>query len=182
VVDALAERHDVAPLRLATLYRDDTNVLGMLDERADQLRRVLRDIRGRVECGVKGYATPAEAPPDPPRQGPGGTGPGTAYLLRRRDTRERTARDLAEAREQAEHAHNGLVAVTLAARRYPPQDPSLAGNRAEMVLNAAYLVDRASAGELGDQLARFAGPQLRLELTGPWAPYSFTPLDATGSR
>jgi gas vesicle protein GvpL/GvpF len=179
VIDALVARHDIAPLRLATLYRDEANLLGMLEQRADQLRAVLRGIRGRVECGVKGYAVAAT--PEPPRHARVDTGPGTAYLLRRRAARDEAARGLAEAREQAEQLHRCVASVSCAARRYPPQDPSLAGTRDEMVLNAAYLVERASVAELGERVDRSAGPRLRLQLTGPWAPYSFTPAEAVGS-
>jgi hypothetical protein len=47
-----------------------------------------------------------------------------------------------------------------------------------MVLNAAYLLD--AGGEIGDRFAATvaelasAHPELRIELTGPWPPYSFT--------
>jgi hypothetical protein len=49
--------------------------------------------------------------------------------------------------------------------------------RDEMVLNAAYLVDEAGATVLM-QLVEDRGIQgVRLELTGPWAPYSFTTVE-----
>jgi hypothetical protein len=47
-----------------------------------------------------------------------------------------------------------------------------------MVLNAAYLLD--AEGEIGNRFAAAvaemasAHPELRMELTGPWPPYSFT--------
>jgi hypothetical protein len=44
-----------------------------------------------------------------------------------------------------------------------------------MVLNAAYLVDDARADDFRAAVARLADlrPEIRLQLTGPWAPYSF---------
>jgi hypothetical protein len=45
-----------------------------------------------------------------------------------------------------------------------------------MILNAAYLVDEAGAALLAQRVDAAADDELRLELTGPWAPYSFTSL------
>jgi hypothetical protein len=42
-----------------------------------------------------------------------------------------------------------------------------------MALNAAYLVAAVDAESLRAAAARFESPDLRVELTGPWAPYSF---------
>jgi hypothetical protein len=45
-----------------------------------------------------------------------------------------------------------------------------------MVLNAAYLLDDDRAAGFASQVEALGGrhPRLRLELTGPWPPYSFT--------
>jgi hypothetical protein len=45
-----------------------------------------------------------------------------------------------------------------------------------MILNAAYLMDEAGAKQLAEMVNAAAEGDLRLELTGPWAPYSFTAL------
>ncbi|HET6258099.1 MAG TPA: GvpL/GvpF family gas vesicle protein, partial [Pseudonocardia sp.] len=65
----------------------------------------------------------------------------------------------------------------VASRRYQPQDPRLSGRREEMVLNVAYLVDEAGADALRRLVEQHDGQSLRLELTGPWAPYSFATLE-----
>ncbi len=44
-----------------------------------------------------------------------------------------------------------------------------------MVLNAAYLVE--ADGALRRVVEQHAGGAVRLELTGPWAPYSFATLE-----
>ena len=45
------------------------------------------------------------------------------------------------------------------------------------MLNAAYLVDESAAPEFIDTVARWTSPHIHLELTGPWAPYSFATLE-----
>ncbi|GHI02979.1 gas vesicle protein [Streptomyces cellostaticus] len=60
-------------------------------------------------------------------------------------------------------------------RLYPPQPPhSEAPGR--NVLDAAYLVSRAESEEFVELVDRTKGesPGIRVELTGPWAAYSFT--------
>jgi hypothetical protein len=42
-----------------------------------------------------------------------------------------------------------------------------------MILNAAYLVDNAQAVKFEERVNALSRVDLRLELTGPWAPYSF---------
>jgi gas vesicle protein GvpL/GvpF len=179
VVDAAAQAGPVAPVRLATVYLDDERVRGLLIDRAAAFATALDRIRGRVEWGVKGWRASGSAPSDAPaeQEPTPGAGPGAAYLARRLAERDRAARGQEEAHEAAEAAHRELAAAALASRRYPPQDPRLTGRREEMVLNAAYLVDADAAGPLHDVVEwRSAGP-VRLELTGPWAPYSFATLE-----
>jgi hypothetical protein len=176
VVATLAGSHPVAPVRMATVYVDDDNVRALLREKAAAFADALDRIRGRTEWGVKAYAVPAVAPAAEPSSG-AGAGPGTSYLLRRRAEREHATRSHEEALEAADAVHDGLRSLAVASRRYPPQDPRLAGHQDEMVLNAAYLVDEAAAAALREAVDQAVAPGLRLELTGPWAPYSFAALD-----
>jgi hypothetical protein len=165
VVAALAEDHTVVPAQLATVYRGDTGLRTMLRERRGDLEAVLDRVGGRAEWGVKMYAEPAAGPPADQTSAPQTARPGTAYLNRRRagDDRRRRAHDIAEGTDKV------LAGRAAAARR-------LAGRPEPMLLNAAYLVDRAGADRftelVAEQAARHA--ELRLELTGPWPPYSFT--------
>ena len=46
-----------------------------------------------------------------------------------------------------------------------------------MVLNAAYLLPVGEESELRRAVQECQGMGLRLELAGPWAPYSFAILD-----
>jgi hypothetical protein len=172
VVDAVARAGPVAPVRFATVYLDDDRVRGLLTDQAAAFAAALGRVRGRVEWGVKGYAVPSsEAPPEPPTD----AGPGASYLARRLAERNRAAHRQEEALATAEAMHRELAAVALASRRYPPQDPRLSGRREEMVLNAAYLVE--SDGALRRVVEAHTDGPVRLELTGPWAPYSFATLE-----
>jgi hypothetical protein len=184
VVDAVGRQGPVVPTRLATVYRDDARIAAMLAERRADFSAVLDRVSGRLEWGVKMYAVSGRPPaPEPaePSKAPaaGGTGPGTAYLRRRRAQLSADERAQQAALDSAEEVHAALARCAEAARRHPPQDRRLSGQAVPMVLNGAYLVDTASSQRFGATVTDLAGryPAIRLELTGPWPPYSFATIE-----
>jgi hypothetical protein len=180
VLEAAAGRGPVVPMRLATLFASDAGVTGTLQERADDFREALSLISARSEWGVKAYAVkpadPAEAPGRPVagREGPA-TGPGAAYLQRRRAqlTASKDARQ--EALASARTVYGELSRFAVSSRLYPPQAPDLAGQQTPMILNAAYLVADKGADEFAAAVADLTARHrfVQLTLTGPWPAYSF---------
>jgi hypothetical protein len=177
VVGVVSRRATCAPLRLVTICSDDASVRAKVDERRDELERMLALLDGRVEHGVKAYA--AEPRSEGSAAVGGGAAPhggrGTAYLLRRRQ--EEAVREAADqaAAAAADEVHAQLSGLAVAGRRYPPQDRRLSGRSMRMVLNGTYLVDRSATPEVERAVAMLADlhPELELELSGPWPPYSF---------
>lgn len=160
----------VVPATLATVYRDDAGVRAMLERRRADLDAVLERIDGRTEWGVKAYAEPAPAPATATD-----ARPGLAYLQRRRAELAADDERLRRASGGAEAVHAALAGRAEAARQHPPQDRRLTGRAEPMVLNGAYLVGAENSRRFTDavrtQAQRHA--ELRLEVTGPWPPYSF---------
>ncbi|QLQ38192.1 GvpL/GvpF family gas vesicle protein [Micromonospora robiginosa] len=181
VVDALARSGAVVPARLATVYRDDDRVAGVLAERHATLAGTLARLTGREEWGVKGYAVPGGTPRV--EEPAGGGGVGAAYLRRRRA--QLTAREQGQriAADAAAAVHAALGGHAVDARRHAPQDRRLSGAPTAMVLNGAYLVERAEVAAFSALAAELADrhPELRFELTGPWPPYSFVAEPAAES-
>ncbi|CAL9337689.1 hypothetical protein SUDANB105_00204 [Streptomyces sp. enrichment culture] len=193
VVDTLAAHTTVLPLRLATVYRDDARVEEMLSDREQTFTALLDRLEGHLEWGVKVYAeaAPAQAAPSP---APGGHGPpggsadepdsGRAYLRRRRQqyqSREDVWRAAEDAVRRTEEQARGL-AVDRA--RHRPQQGDLAEGPGRNVANDAYLVPRRLAEEFRERMRHAADglPGVRVEVTGPWAPYSFTTLPEGARR
>lgn len=179
VVDAASARAVTAPLGLATVYRSADRARAALRDRHEEFSAALSRIAGRTEWGVKAYADLAEAagePEEPEEEDDAADArPGMAYL-RRRSAQRRTEE---EARQEvlltAERIDDELAGIAAARCLHRPQDPQLSGEQGWMVLNAAYLVDNERADDFRaavERLAR-ARPEIRLRLTGPWAPYSF---------
>jgi hypothetical protein len=192
-VEAVARAHNavveqcfvhgpVAPVSLATVCFDDDGVRARLQTWKEPVERVLQQVAGCCEMGVKVHGTPTapvDAPVADPPQAASGAGAGLAYLRRRQaESNERQAASEASVQVAAQ-VHAELARQSVASRRHPPQDRRLAG-RGDMILNGAYLVDHERR-ETFEQLVRRIGeerPDLQLEVTGPWPPYSFVSLDA----
>ncbi|KUH39998.1 MULTISPECIES: GvpL/GvpF family gas vesicle protein [Streptomyces] len=180
VLAALTTVTSPLPLRLATVCRDDSGVRRLLQEGHDRFVRALDRLDGRVEWGVKVYAeqvadAPAPAPREPVSAGAAGAaGSGRDYLRRR--LRERNGREdgMRRADAVARALHERLSGHAEAAALHQPQDPRLAGGAAGVnVLNAAYLVGRDRSEAFVGLVGESSGDGVRVELTGPWAPYSF---------
>jgi Gas vesicle synthesis protein GvpL/GvpF len=181
VIDAIARHAPAVPMRLATVYSSEAAVQTMLAARSAEIFDVLDRITSRREWGVKAFAVAATS-----RDGAASSaskddrsaGSGAAYLRRRRD--ELSAQQLGrrQAVSDAERVHDGLSRIAVAARLHALQTPRLTATTEPMVLNAAYLTgdgqDRAVRQEV-TALAKQCSA-VRLELTGPWPPYSFAEM------
>ena len=188
VIDAVALQGPLVPMRLATIYSGDAQIAAMLSERGADFRAALGRMNGRQEWGVKAYANRQPETSDDSAVTPGppgpGTGAGAAYLRRRRDQLSAQKDARRETLASAEMIHAELSRYAAETRLHPPQAPQLTGNKEPMILNAAYLLDSARHEDFAGAVTALAGqhPGLRLELTGPWPPYSFAGTDEEGGR
>lgn len=178
VIQQVADHAPTAPLRLATIVFDDTGVRQRLAEWHPALVAALDRVDGRREWSVKAYSALTEdAPPGGARREQ--TESGTSYLKRRRaeSTHREDAAQVAAA--VADDVHGRLAALVVASRRLPPQDRRLTGHEGTMTLNGAYLVDEARGSEVEALVGELAveHPTARLEVNGPWPPYSFATLE-----
>ncbi|MEU1402862.1 GvpL/GvpF family gas vesicle protein [Streptomyces sp. NPDC005728] len=174
VIEAVAARTTVLPLRLATVYLDDGRARDMLESRRAMFAGRLAGLAGHVEWGVKIYVEPSAVPAAPTAPATG-LSPGRAYLRDRRQQRGvrdsvyQAARTAAERVEAAgsEHAAERV--------RHRVQQGVLAKGTGENVVNDAYLVSLERCEEFQADVKRAADGLygVRVEITGPWAPYSF---------
>lgn len=162
VIDALTAVTTPLPLRLTTVFRDDSAVRVMIEAREEDFRRTLDRLEGRVEWGIKVYVD-AGAPEASDQPGTG------------REDRPRSRRD-SVAEDYARWLHETLRAHAEAARLHAPQNAELSAAPGRNVLNAAYLVTRAESEDFVELVDRTKVDThgMRVDLTGPWAAYSFT--------
>ncbi|MFJ8589412.1 GvpL/GvpF family gas vesicle protein [Streptomyces sp. NPDC093595] len=206
VVDAVAARTAVLPLRLATIYRDDAGVRAMLAAGREEFAPRLARLAGHVEWGVKVFFVPPGAAEPPAGAAParadgpaGGSGegspaeggappgpelgPGRAYLRTRRH--ERHARDSAysTALAAAGRIHAAALSCAVEHTRHRVQQGPLARGPFENIANDAYLVpvEGSDAFRAAVEEAAAGTGVVRAEVTGPWAPYSFAAAEPAGT-
>lgn len=176
VVRAVARHAPTIPLRLGTVCAGNDQVRALLQRHREEFDTGLEVVTDRTEWGVKAYVdSPAPHSPGDTADSPSPTPEsGTAYLHRRRAQLSERERAGQAAVQQSEAAHAALAAIATAVRAYPVRDrASVHGGRE--ILNAAYLVDDSRSEEFRQTVADqdLACNAIRLELTGPWPPYSF---------
>lgn len=178
VIEALAARTTVLPLRLATVYLDDERVRSMLEARQEAFAGRLAELAAHTEWGVKIYVeapAPTDRPAAPPADADTGLSPGRAYLSHRkaqRHAREDAYRDAEEVARRVEAAARGHAVDRV---QHRVQQGELARGPGENVVNDAYLVPLGQAESFRAEVSRAAEglSGVRVEVTGPWAPYSF---------
>ncbi|MEU0245353.1 GvpL/GvpF family gas vesicle protein [Streptomyces sp. NPDC006235] len=170
----------VLPLRLATVYPDEDRARQALDIRRTYFLSLLHRLTGHVELGVRIYATPDITPPEPDtgdeRETHTGRGVGRTYLSIRRRRQRRNEEAWRTVAQAAAHLTQTAGALAVDRVAHTPQRGSLAGAApGTNVGNDAYLVpaDRVDAFRAAVLAAAEGIPGLRVEVTGPWAPYSF---------
>ena len=177
VIKAISDHGPVAPMRLATIFLNDTNVRRRMDEWFSALEQALDRVEGRLEWSVK-VLSPKAAEKVAAGQGPRPTS-GAEYLRQKKAGVEHRAALEADAYEQAGDIEEALLDRAVAVRVLAAQDPRLTGHQGTMVLNAAYLVEQAEGqafiNEVSAQAARY--PALVVDVGGPWPPYSFAMLE-----
>jgi len=146
VIDALTVVTTPLPLRPGTVFRDDSGVRVMIEEREDGFRHTLDRLQGRVEWGVKMYAETAV--------------PVTEELWQR-------------AEAFATGLHEKLSAYAEDARLHPPQNSMLL-NAAYLVPRRdseefVEMVDRTK-GDLPGIRVELAGPWAAYSFAGEESP------------
>lgn len=177
VVSAFRRGGPVIPVRLGTIYRDDRRVCQLLLKEHEDMVTALHRVSGREELGVKAYADPKSlaiqgdlihsASTDGLSRVP--------YVLRRRRQLASQQEGYRLASAEADRVHAVLLRCAVDGKRKQPIEETPSAKGPWTMLNGSYLVD-------GDVVALFletvtalerSTARIRLEVTGPWPPYSF---------
>ncbi|MFJ3581825.1 GvpL/GvpF family gas vesicle protein [Streptomyces sp. NPDC090127] len=184
VVQLVARHGTVLPLRLATVYQNDARARGALSAQRRAFTERLTLLSGQSELGIKLYISPTRgsrsggdtATEDAASgsEDAAALSPGKAYLRRRRAQHSAQEVRYGNAQQAAERVEALASRFSTHRVRHPAQSGALAGPE-ENVLNDAYLVPDERTEEFRAALAEAIDDVdgVRIEVTGPWAPYSF---------
>jgi hypothetical protein len=188
VVEYVAKRVSVVPLRFGTIYLERASVERMLAENGRELAAILERLRGHEEWGVNVYADRAKLMAAITSVSPKlrelaqqaeAASPGQSYLMQKKIEALRV--------DEVRVALNGIIdqiEKTLSEQAGEGRRLRIlrveATEHGELKGKFAFLVKRAEFEEFRAAAERLAEEHLeagvRLELTGPWPAYNFTEI------
>jgi len=173
VVEYLARRGSVVPMKLFTIFHSDARAIEDVARAGRTLDRAFRRIAGAAEWSARVFRSSAAA--ESPAAGQRvEAASGAEFLLKKKRARDEARAAATTAGAAAETAHRTLKKIARASILKPPVDGE-AGAR--LVLDAAYLVPNARRAkfrsEVKRQVRRCREAGCTLTLTGPWPAYHF---------
>ena len=172
VVDHLARRHAVIPMKLFTLFTSDERAVAHVARSRRKLDKLFARIAGREEWGVRVLLDERRALAS--RAEPVTAASGAEFLRKKKAAKDARQQLVADALREADRLHDALARAAEDSRR---RTPAVEGPASRMVLDAAFLVPRRDARRFRAAVTAAARPLsargLTLSLTGPWPPYHF---------
>jgi hypothetical protein len=181
VVQRLRQAGAVIPLKFGTLCSSREKVRELLERHCETLLRLLDFFDRREEWGVKVYVneTPAARAPErgaPESQEAAPVSEGAAYFLRKNRQRLAEEQKSLQMSELAEEIYRRLLPQAVEGRKGRFLNPPQEGTQLPL-LSAAFLVEQPGLAAFEDAAARLEADYgdcgVRIELSGPWPPYSF---------
>lgn len=164
VVRAALRSATPLPLRFGTTYPDEAALRHALAGAEEELISALERVEGRVEMGVRVEWDRGDAGPLAEGQVAGGR----AYLERRRQEMRALERLRSEAGALLDQIESRLVQEGEDGVRTLLPEPGVAGSMAHLVQRHMVGTYRSRVEEVQEDLS-----DVRLRVSGPWAPYSF---------
>ena len=176
VISAIADKTDILPARLGTIFRTKASLCTHVKRRAQGLKSDFARVKGADEWGVKVFEI------EPIAELPRAVGSGTEYLQAKAAILPKRSRKLATNGEivKFERALDAIATEKAAAG-------NLSRGQRGLSFQTTLLIKRSHRKKLESLLEKFArewSSERRIECTGPWPPYSFVsrPDDGVRSR
>lgn len=188
VVEYIAKRASVVPLRFGTIYLERDGIEKMLTDRSRGLEEIIEQLRGREEWGVNVYSdrgvlmsTITSVSPvlremvEQAQQ----ASPGQSYLMQKKIDALKADEVRAAVNRIVDQIEQRLREQSDDARRLRILKVETT-ERGELKAKFAFLVKRSGFEEFRDGAERLAQENqaagIRIELTGPWPVYNFVTL------
>jgi hypothetical protein len=174
VISSLLARSDaIVPMKLFTIFASDDRAIDQTLSDWPRIERVLRRVTDQVEWGVR--LSLDERRQSKPAGVAGRAASGIDYLRAKQRIHSAAAERARSHRRQVTVTLRTLSAVATDAR---PRDLANApDDKRRLLMDAAFLVPRKRAVRFRTAVKRhareLARSGYRLQLTGPWPPYSF---------
>ena len=188
------EHGGVVPFPMFSLFTSEDALGATLSQRSEQLQRTFTRVENADEFGVRAHRRDSAMLQviDQLDEGIGrlraeaaAASPGQRYLLDRKIAEQSTAAIRAAGQRIARDVFDRLKPLAREAESRPLVPDRDRAAEATLVLNGAFLVDRASTTRFRAAVAEcmrdYEGRGIAFEFTGPWPPYNFVADGASGA-
>jgi len=185
VVEYVAKRISVVPLRFGTIYLERAGIEKMLTEKARELEEIIQHLQGREEWGVNVFCDRAMLMSSITSVSPvlremvalaEESSPGQSYLIQKKIGALKADEARAAVNNIVEQIEARLKEQSDDARRLRILKVETT-EHGELKAKFAFLVKRSGFEEFRDAAERLAQENqaagIRIELTGPWPVYNF---------
>jgi hypothetical protein len=193
VLERVLAAASVIPCRFCTVYRTEGELRRFLADHGEALRAALDRVQGQIEVDVKAFVdrerfVAAEAARNERvrrlQERAASMAAGRAYLERRR-LEQLVSSEVDRLRSDASRdIHARLLAGAGDGLPLALQAAEVSGRENEMIFHGAYLVgpdEPAFKNALASLAAEYRDAGVDFELTGPWPPYNFVPMELQAS-
>jgi len=186
VIEEIMRDTTVLPFKFGTVFETEKNVEKLLKEHNAEFKRIIADLEGteewglKIYCGLKKFRDAVDNQDENIKkmeQEIASAGKGKAYFLKKE--KEELIKNIIN-KEISEYTHDSferLKRASLEAKINKVLPKEVTERSDEMVLNAAFLIDKKRISEFKDVLeylkTKYSGKGLTLDFTGPWPPYNF---------
>ena len=177
VLEALASRSTVLPMKLFTIFASDERAIADVARNRVRLDAAVKRVAGHDEFGVRVVldATAAAAGQRRDAAAARRSASGIGYLTQKKAQRDAATERAAHARDTVAELYDRLSRRARLARRRSASELPI--ENGPLLLDAAFLVPRPKARAFRAEVAREARALARhgygVTLTGPWPPYTF---------
>lgn len=189
IVRYVMELHPVIPIRFGSIYASDKRVQEILSSGYDEFCSHLDFISDKEEWGIKVYAQQgagrktAEASSEVISQLDerisSATSSGQAYLLRKKRENLIREQSIDFLSILSDRIFQQLLSQSIYARRNKLLSKDATGIEGDMILNAAFLLDKLDVEAFKEEVdalaASYESDAFYFQISGPWPCYNFCP-------
>jgi len=189
VMEYVAKRISVVPLRFGTIYLERAGIEMMLTDKARELQKLIEHLHGREEWGVNVFSDRSILMSSITSVSPvlremveraEQASPGQSYLMQKKIEALKVDEARAAVNRIVDHIEERLRGQSDDARRLRILKVETT-EHGELKAKFAFLVKRSGFEEFRDAAERLAQEHqtagVRLELTGPWPVYNFVAVE-----
>lgn len=189
VLEAVAKRATIVPVRFGTIYLERAGIERMLGDNGSEFAQILDKLRGCEEWGVNVFCDQSKLMSDITSVSPvlrelaeqaAQASPGQSYLMQKKIDTLRVEETRATLTRIIEEIEKALSEMSDDAKRLRVLKVE-ATEHGELRAKFAFLIQKSEFLKFHDAAERLAEEHqaagMRLELTGPWPAYNFTRIE-----